>query len=108
MRLQKQVSSNIDDFDVDNEASGLIWEVSVGDSNKAKGSPNRSKLCPLQAEKVCGPQTGGPASLSSHPALSHASASSATSVTSERWGVTAGPAANQRLQDRSNRWDKLM
>ncbi|TWW58248.1 Glypican-5 Secreted glypican-5 [Takifugu flavidus] len=48
------------------------------------------------AEKVCGPQ-------SSHPALSHAPASSTTSVTSERWGVTAGPAANQRLQDRSNR-----
>lgn len=68
-------------------------------------SPNLFKPCPLQAEKVCGPHAGGPARLSSNPAVSHVPA---TAVTSERWAATAGPAVNQRLQDRSNRWDKLM
>lgn len=55
---------------------------------------------------MCGPQAGGPAKLSSDPTVSHVPAS--TSVTSEWRAATAGLAANQRLQDQSNRWDKLM
>uniref|UniRef100_H3DL43 Glypican 5b n=1 Tax=Tetraodon nigroviridis TaxID=99883 RepID=H3DL43_TETNG len=53
-----------------------------------------------RAERVCGPHAGGQvARLSSVPAVSHLLA---TSATSERWAATAGPAVNQRLQDRSH------
>lgn len=82
-------SSKVDDCDTDRGSGQNLIILKV--------SANPFKPCPLQAEKVCGPHAGGPARLSSNPAGSHA-------LASERRAATAGPAANQRLQDRSSRW----